>query len=229
MCERTERDVPVGAPMACAPEARGSAGRGARRAAVMLAALFQLWLVSPALGADPRERVKEILGVVSTVLADPHLQGPDQEGERKQRVRRIIHDTFDFRAMSRESLATHWEKLTTAQREDFARLFGDLFEESYNRLVLRFLGASETRYGTESIEADRAVVQTVLVRKNEGELPVDYHLLRDGQRWAVSDVVVDGVSLARNFRAQFDKTIRTSSYEALIEKMKAKLAQASGP
>jgi ABC-type transporter MlaC component len=37
--------------------------------------------------------------------------------------------------------------------------------------------------------------------------------------------VVDGVSLTLNYRAQFDKIIRSSSYGTLVEKIKAKLAQ----
>jgi phospholipid transport system substrate-binding protein len=43
----------------------------------------------------------------------------------------------------------------------------------------------------------------------------------------VYDVVVDGVSLALNYRSQFDKIIRSSSYDALVQKIKSKLAQDS--
>jgi len=37
--------------------------------------------------------------------------------------------------------------------------------------------------------------------------------------------VVDGVSLAGNFRAQFTKTIRASSYDALVQRIETKLAE----
>src|SRR5947199_5025330 len=43
---------------------------------------------------------------------------------------------------------------------------------SYDRLVLRFLGGSATRYGAESVDAGRAIVKTVLLRQGGDQLPV---------------------------------------------------------
>jgi phospholipid transport system substrate-binding protein len=69
------------------------------------------------------------------------------------------------------------------------------------------------------------VQTTLLARKTFEQLPVDYWLILKGQRWAVFDVVVDGISLAHNYRAQFDWIIRSSSYETLLQRMKGKLEQ----
>jgi phospholipid transport system substrate-binding protein len=72
------------------------------------------------------------------------------------------------------------------------------------------------------------VVQTTLVdQKTTGELPVEYRLIHQDQRWAVFDVIVDGVSLALNYRAQFEQIIRNSSYDTLLQKIKSKVAEAS--
>jgi phospholipid transport system substrate-binding protein len=68
-------------------------------------------------------------------------------------------------------------------------------------------------------------VRTTLLRKNTDELPVDYRLTAAGGLWKISDVVVDGVSLAGNFRAQFDKTIQSSSYDELVKRIRTKLAE----
>jgi len=38
-------------------------------------------------------------------------------------------------------------------------------------------------------------------------------------------VVVDGVSLAGNFHGQFEKTIRTASYDELVKRIRTKLAE----
>ena len=182
----------------------------------------------PALAVGPQDRVREILAAVSAVMQDPQLQGSDHQMERKQRVRSIIVDAFDFAEMGRVALGAHWSRLTAEQQTEFISLFGDLFERSYNRLVLRFLSERETVYGAVSHEQDRATVQTTLVvRKTNEQLPVTYRLLDKGGQWAVFDVVVDGVSLALNYRAQFDKIIRSSSYDALIQKIKSRLEQES--
>jgi phospholipid transport system substrate-binding protein len=192
---------------------------------VVLATAFNLYLALPATGAAPQDRVRATIEAVSAILDNPTLQGADKDAERRERVRQVIIDAFNFQEMARETLGGHWGKLSPQQREEFTQLFGNLFERSYNRLVLRFLGERSTVYGTESIQEDRAVVQTTLVSKRDARLPVDYQVVRHGEQWAIYDVVIDGVSLASNYRAQFSKILRTSSYDALVQRMKTKLEE----
>jgi phospholipid transport system substrate-binding protein len=194
----------------------------------IMAMLIALSFSAPALAAGPQARVREILEAVSAVMHDPQLQGSEHEGERQQRVRQIIFDTFDFDEMARMALGSHWTGLTPPQRMEFVGLFGDVFERSYTRLVLRFLPEREATYGAETIAQQRAVVKTTLVvKKTNEQLPVDYRLIEKDQRWSVYDVVVDGISLAQNYRAQFDRIIRGSSYDTLVQKIKEQLAQAA--
>jgi phospholipid transport system substrate-binding protein len=200
----------------------------ARRAllACSLALLMQLLLSPAASAAMAQERVRAILEAVSAVLQDPQLQGGDRAAERTQRVQRIIVDAFDFEEMARLTLGPSWDRLTLQQQPEFVGLVGTLFERSYSRLVLRILPERDTTYSREAIDGDHASVQTILIRqKTHEQLPVEYRLLEKGGRWAVFDVVVDGVSLTLNYRAQFDKIIRSSSYGMLVEKIKTKLAQ----
>ena len=178
-----------------------------------------------ALAGAPQQRVRQTVDAVSAALNDPQLQGASNERARRERVAKVMHESFDFNAMAQESLGSHWASLTAEQRDRFVGLFAQLFERSYDRLVLRFLGDSTTTYGAESVDAGRATVKTVLVRKGGDELPVDYRLTGAGESWKISDVVVDGVSLAGNFRAQFDKTIRASSYDGLVKRIETKLAE----
>jgi phospholipid transport system substrate-binding protein len=180
---------------------------------------------APALAGAPQERVRQTVDAVSAVVNDPQLQTPSKEHDRGERVAKVVHESFEFGTMARVSLGPHWAGLAPEQRDRFVGLFAQLFERSYDRLVLRFLGGSTTTYGAESVDAERAMVKTVLLRKGGDELPVDYRLTADGGVWKISDVVVDGVSLAGNFRAQFDKTIRASSYDALVQRIETKLAE----
>lgn len=182
---------------------------------------------TPALSGEPLERVKGTLEAALAVLNDPGLQGPEKEADRQAGVRKIIYDRFNFEEMAKESLGDHWKTLTAQQRKEFVDLFGDLFERSYNRLVLKFLPERETLYGTEVVDGDRALVKTTLVSKKNEKLPVDYQLKKKGPRWDLYDVVIDGVSIVGNYRTQFNKIIRLQSYEALVKKMKIKQEEES--
>lgn len=184
---------------------------------VMLGLLSDLWLAVPA-GAGPRERVGEIVGSVSAVLRDSALQST----ERQARVRTIIDEAFDLEAMGQQTLGSRWQALTPVQRDEFVGLFAELFKRSYTRLVLRFLGDRKTSYVTESVAGNRAGVETVLEGGKEERLPVGYRLARKHEQWQVVDVVIDGVSLAEGYRAQFERIVRTSSYDTLLRRMRGK-------
>jgi phospholipid transport system substrate-binding protein len=50
-------------------------------------------------------------------------------------------------------------------------------------------------------------------------------ILKDGG-WKVYDVVIEGVSLVRNYRGQFKEILTNKSPQALIEMLKKKLGKA---
>jgi phospholipid transport system substrate-binding protein len=50
---------------------------------------------------------------------------------------------------------------------------------------------------------------------------VSYRARQDAGRWRVYDLDVEGISLVRNYRSQFDSVIRRTSFEQLLARMKA--------
>ena len=61
------------------------------------------------------------------------------------------------------------------------------------------------------------------------EITLDYRLLVKDDNWQVYDVVVDGVSLVKNYRVQFDRIIRDSSYEELVKTLREKSEEITAP
>jgi phospholipid transport system substrate-binding protein len=49
---------------------------------------------------------------------------------------------------------------------------------------------------------------------------MDYRLVLKDGRWSAYDIIIDGVSLVSNYRSQFQKIIRESSYEELVNKLR---------
>jgi phospholipid transport system substrate-binding protein len=49
---------------------------------------------------------------------------------------------------------------------------------------------------------------------------MDYRLLVKDGRWSAYDIIIDGVSLVSNYRSQFQKIIRESSFEELLKKLR---------
>jgi phospholipid transport system substrate-binding protein len=121
--------------------------------------------------------------------------------------------------MARESVKDYWDKLSQEQRQEFASLFIDLFQDSYTRLVLNYLRQETIEYRGEQPERQGVRLQTKLVRINE-HIPVDYYLVQKDGRWFIQDVVIDGVSIVGNYQNQFRRVILTQSFDELVKKMR---------
>jgi phospholipid transport system substrate-binding protein len=120
--------------------------------------------------------------------------------------------------MAKNSLGSTYDSISAGQRQGFISTFSYLFQDSYTRLVLNFLKKENIQYGAERREGDRAQVATTIVRPNEN-IPVTYLMHATGQGWILYDVIVDGVSILRNYQTQFGQVIRTKSFGFLLNKM----------
>jgi phospholipid transport system substrate-binding protein len=196
-----------------------------RRFRVVMAALVVLGAVlevpAPAAAGTPTEQLRSQIDRVVKVLDDPELKKEGRALERRRAVRKIADEIFDFGETAKRSLARHWQARTPAEREEFVALFADLLERSYIGKIELFNGEKISYLG-EQVEGDQAVVRTKVITRQGTEIPVDYRMLRRGDRWLVYDVVIEGVSLVANYRTQFNKIIQTSSYQELVKKMKTK-------
>jgi phospholipid transport system substrate-binding protein len=49
---------------------------------------------------------------------------------------------------------------------------------------------------------------------------MDYRLINKAGRWYAYDIIVDGVSLVKNYRSQFTSIIRSYSYDELVHRLR---------
>jgi phospholipid transport system substrate-binding protein len=189
--------------------------------ALLLVLVLGVVAAPPVAAGAPTDQLKAQIDRVLKALEDPELKKEGRAKERRVAVRKIANDIFDFGETARRSLGPHWQARTPAERDEFVQLFGDLLERSYISKV-ELYGGEKIQYLGDSIEADQAKVQTKLLTKSGSEIPIEYRMLKKGDRWLVYDVIIEGVSLIANYRTQFNKIIRTSSYQELVKKMKAK-------
>jgi phospholipid transport system substrate-binding protein len=176
----------------------------------------------PAQAGEPTEQLRGRVDRVLRVLENPELKQDGRLAERRAAIREIAYEIFDFRELSQRALARHWQSRTPAERDEFVQLFADLLERSYVRQIEQYSGSERIQFVSESADGDQATVRTKIITKAGTEIPVDYRMHRAAERWLVYDVAIEGVSLVANYRAQFDRIIRGSSYKLLAEKLKAK-------
>src|SRR5215468_3675761 len=190
--------------------------RGVGMVLTTLAVSLVLLAGAPA-WAGPTDQLREYTDQVVKVLDDPALA----RGDRRAAVRKIAHEAFDVTETARRVLARHWQARTPAERDEFTQLFADLLERTYIARLDEY-GGERIRYVGESIDGELATVRARIVTRAGTEVPVESRMVRRGERWLIYDVLIENVSLVANYRSQFDRIVRSSSYEELVRRLKQK-------
>jgi phospholipid transport system substrate-binding protein len=191
-----------------------------RTMTAVLAGLL-LSCAAPAFSGTPTDQLKTSIDQVIQLVEDPALKAESSTARRRASIREAATRIFDFGEAAKRSLGRHWRSLPEADREEFVALFADLLERAYISKIEQYSG-ERIAFAGDSIESDVATVKTRFTTKRGAEVPVDYRMLRHGDRWLVYDVSIEGMSLVANYRGQFDKIIETSSYQELMKRMKAR-------
>ena len=199
------------------------------RRALIASAAGALCLVSlQAWAGAPTEQIKGSIEQVIRIVQDPKLKRESMAGERRAAIRKEAGALFDFAETGRRVLGRHWQTLNDSQQLEFVSMFTNLLERAYISRIEQYSG-EQVSYLGDSVEGESATVRTKFAPKEGPEIPIDYRLLSRGDRWLVYDVVVEGVSLVGNYRAQFDRIMRTGSYDELARRMRAHQADFSAP
>lgn len=178
-------------------------------------------LAGPARGAPADEAKAVVADTLAQVLVVLRDRAKPSETRRVE-VEGIAYARFDFATISRLVLARNWPKLSAAQQADFVGEFK-------RHLTLTYWKTLDD-YRDRDVEVDGARVEKngdVTVRSQiEGErsepIRIDYRMRPGGSGWVVIDVIIEGVSLVQNFRAQTQEIIADGGVDSLIERLRAK-------
>lgn len=186
-------------------------------AAIIMALLA---LPVPALAGEPTDQIRGAIQQGITVVQDQKLAGKGKQAERRNRLRETVAPYFDFQEMAKRSMGIYWKDRSPSEREEFTRVYQKLLENSYAGKIESYQG-EKILYGKETVEPPYAVVRTSIVTKKGDAIPVDYQLLREGDRWKIYDVVIERISLVNNYRSQFASILQKSSFPELMRKLKS--------
>lgn len=191
--------------------------------------MMMLSLTLPTWGAvSPTEEVRKTVDEVVRIVSDRDLKKPQNEQKRRSAIKSAIGQIFDHAEMAKRSMGQNWKDLSPPQRKEFTDLFATLLENSYAGKIESY-NNEKIVYLKDLVDGDFAEVKSRIVTAKRDEFSLDYRLLREGARWKVYDVVIEGVSLVSNYRSQFNRIIKAQGYPELVKKMKTKKEELAAP
>ena len=189
---------------------------------LILAIVLAAGLSSGSFAADesPNEVVESAVALFAASLDGRRDELAANRDALYELIDEILLPRFDRKFAARAVLAKHWRDASESQRERFIEAFyqallrryadGLLQFEQDKVVVLPFRGDASKR---------RTKVRSTVQLENGSKIAVDYDLVKRESDWLLFNVVIEGVSYVRNYRAELDSEIRSSSLDAVIERL----------
>ena len=173
----------------------------------------------------PGDQVRQTTDKLAAIIKDPQLKGESKKNERRDKLKELIYQRFDFTEMAKRSLGSEWPRRSPEEQKEFVKLFTGLLERAYLDQLESYSG-EKIQYLKEREDDNYAQVETKIIDKKGQEFSVNYRLHNRNGDWKVYDVVIEEISLVNNYRAQFKRALATASYEDLVNRMKGKTLSA---
>ena len=191
-------------------------------AAALILAPFLFHGTARAVTPDPTEQLRPFLDkIVAELKSVDYKQDPSCD--QCQRIVDIASEHFDFYEMSKRVLGKQWRTLSQQQKDQFVILFTRLLQYAYIGKVGDYVD-KKIEFDKQRIKGNRAEVLTQLVDANR-TIPVSYVMILKGNKWMAYDIIVEGVSLVRNYMEQFRNILRDEKYSGLIDRLESKILE----
>ncbi len=169
-----------------------------------------------------RTTVEKVLGILenSSLVKDSDGKKVNPEAVAKYRadLRKAIFPQFDIPEMARRSLGLNWRPRTAHEQKEFVNLFTYLLEDFLSDKLKSFEDEKFVYQG-EVKDGDYAKVETMILTRDGKNISIDYRFHLVDENWKVYDMVIENVSLVKNYRSQFNRIIAKSSYKDLVRRI----------
>jgi phospholipid transport system substrate-binding protein len=175
---------------------------------------------------SPTDLLRGAINRARTVLENPAYQGKERHQQRIEKVKETLISLFDSQEIAKRALGVYWKDRTEAERKEFVEVFTALVEKTYANSLDRYRKDFQVLFDQERIEDDFAEVDSRIIDPVLQKIfSLHYHLHKVNGKWLVYDVIIENVSLVRNYRNQFHRILGKQSYADLVATIRTKIQQ----
>ncbi len=172
--------------------------------------------------ATPKETVESGVNNLLKTLGDPAFKAKTKD-EQIATLGTQIETVFDFTELSKRTLGRDWKKMSAEQQKEFVKLFKQLLQGVYADRLLAYSDQKVIFDKEIMLKKGRAEVQSYLQTSDGKKIPLFYRLTDKSGSWKVYDMIIEGVSMVKNYRTQFKQILAKDSADKLIEILREKV------
>lgn len=188
---------------------------------VVSVVLLTFAIVSGAsLAQEPYEQVEQAIAELAAGLDGRKEELANDSEALYELINEILLPRFNQTYAAQLVLGKNWRDADEAQRERFIDGFYNSLLRKYAEGALEF---DQERVSLLPFRGDlskkRTIVKTIVILDDGTKVTVNYGFANRDDAWKMFDVTIEGISYIRNYRAELDAEIRTSSLDAVIERL----------
>ena len=191
--------------------------------AALLVLSLEFLTLSSATAAVDEGQIEQATAVVeklhSTLVSVATQQNLDFE-QRVEKLDSVVRNSFDFAYISRFLLRRTWTDLAPEEQQRFIELFERLSVASY---ASRFaeVSAESLVINESQVQGENRVQVIASVMLEDRDVPLSYLLQpvsdEPVERWAIVNVMADGVSDLALRRAEYSRVLADKNFEGLLD------------
>jgi phospholipid transport system substrate-binding protein len=185
---------------------------------ILFYAVCSLVFLSQAVTAHEKSTAEEFLkSNLDAVFAVLQKKDLSQQAKTSQ-VEEIVTPMFDFKLMAKLSLGKkYWPDLSPEKKDRFTELFIERLRRSYLDKLTSY-NDEKVVYESPLVDNKKVHVPTQLISKGN-KISMLYKLYSPNNSWKIYDIEIEGVSIIRSYRSQFNEILQKGTFDDLLKQM----------
>jgi phospholipid transport system substrate-binding protein len=191
-----------------------------RFAILTFVATLALALPAAEAATRPSEVIEDAVDLLNEGLSGRKEEFVADEAALRAFIDGILSPRFDRKYAAGAVLGKHWRTASDEQQDRFISAFYSTLLQRYADGILEFDMDRVEILPYKGDAKKRTTVVKTKVRLDDGsKIPVHYTLVNREDQWRMFDVKIEGISYVMNYRKELESEIRSTSLDAVINRL----------
>ena len=178
--------------------------------------VFFLTFQTESFETNPSDFVQSAVNRASEILK----QNISKE-EKMEKIELIAEEVVDIKGIAYYSLGSHRKTLSSEKKEEYFKVFKKYFLKSFSSRLAQYSDPKIQVSSEKKLNEKYTIVSSILLATEKTpQVKLDWRIItKDIHKPLIIDVVIEGVSLARVQREEFNSIIQNSNIDGLINNL----------
>ena len=178
--------------------------------------VFFLIFQTESFATNPSDFVQSAVNRASEILK----QNISKE-EKMEKIELIAEEVVDIKGIAYYSLGSHRKTLSSEKKEEYFKVFKKYFLKSFSSRLAQYSDPKIQVSSEKKLNEKYTIVSSILLATEKTpQVKLDWRIVtKDIHKPLIIDVVIEGVSLARVQREEFNSIIQNNNIDGLINNL----------